>query len=172
MVLLAPVHGDAAALLAFELENRPFFEASINARPAGYYSLDGVQASISNAMADAMVDRGYQFLLKDDAGAILGRANLSAVKREHFHSAVLGYRIGESACGKGCASEAVRQLLEIAFGKLRLARIEADCRIDNAASQRVLLRNGFVEYGHSRHSFEHGGMWHDRLHFECHAPGT
>ncbi|UVW27693.1 GNAT family N-acetyltransferase [Massilia sp. H6] len=170
MTLFPPTHADAAALLAFELDNRRFFEATINARPAGYYGLDGVQASISSAMADAMVDRGYQYLLKDDNGTILGRANLSAVKRAHFHSAVLGYRIAESACGKGCASEAVRQLLGIAFGKLRLARIEADCRIDNLASARVLLRNGFVQFGHSRRSFEHGGGWHDRLHFECHAP--
>lgn len=172
MLLVPPSHPDAASLLAFELENRAFFEATINARPAGYYSLEGVQASISSAMADAMVDRGYQFLLKDDSGAILGRANLSAVKRAHFHSAVLGYRIGESACGKGCAREAVRQILDIAFGKLHLARIEADCRIDNEASKRVLLRNGFVEYGRSRRSFELGGVWHDRLHFECHAPSA
>ena len=169
MLLVAPTHLDAAALLAFELENRAFFEASINARPAGYYCLDGVQASISSAMADAMVDRGYQFLLRDEEGTILGRANLSAVKRAHFHSAVLGYRIGQAYCGKGCASEAVRQLLGIAFGKLRLARIEADCRIDNEASKRVLLRNGFVQFGHSRRSFELGGEWYDRLHFECHA---
>ena len=172
MILAAPTHLDAAPLLAFELENRAFFEATINARPAGFYSLEGVQVSISSAMADSFVDRGYQFLLKDDGGAILGRANLSAVKRAHFHSAVLGYRIGEVACGKGCASEAVRQLLEIAFGKLRLFRIEADCRIDNEASRRVLLRNGFVQYGHSRRSFELAGVWHDRLHFERHAPGA
>ena len=171
MILVPPSHLDAADLLVFELDNRAFFEATINARPAGYYTLEAVQASISSAMADAMVDRGYQFLLKDDAGAILGRANLSAVKRAHFHSAVLGYRIGESACGKGCASEAVRQLLGIAFGKLRLARIEADCRIDNLASARVLLRNGFVRFGHSQRSFELDGVWYDRLHFECHAPG-
>ena len=172
MVLAAPTHADCASLLAFELENRAFFEATINARPAGFYSMDGVQASISSAMADSFVDRGYQFLLKDDSGAILGRANLSAVKRAHFHSAVLGYRIGQSACGRGCASEAVRQLLQIAFGKLDLARIEADCRIDNEASKRVLLRNGFVQYGHSRRSFELAGVWYDRLHFECHAPAA
>jgi ribosomal-protein-alanine N-acetyltransferase len=50
-----------------------------------------------------------------------------------------------------------------------LKRIEADVRIDNAASIRVLVRNGFVQFGHSRRSFEVGGTWYDRLHFECHA---
>jgi ribosomal-protein-alanine N-acetyltransferase len=107
----------------------------------------------------------------EEGARIVGRVNLSVVKRAHYHSAVLGYRIGQADCGKGYASDAVREVLDIAFGQLRLKRIEADCRIDNAASKRVLLRNGFVEYGHSRRSFELAGVWYDRLHFECHAPG-
>jgi RimJ/RimL family protein N-acetyltransferase len=39
----------------------------------------------------------------------------------------------------------------------------------NLGSVRVLLRNGFVQFGHSRNSFELGGLWYDRLHFERHA---
>jgi ribosomal-protein-alanine N-acetyltransferase len=131
-----------------------------------------VSLAVSQSMADAFADTGYQYLVMDEANRIVGRVNLSVVKRAHYHSAVLGYRIGQAACGKGYASEAVRQVLEIAFGKLRLARIEADCRIDNVASSRVLTRNGFVQFGHSRRSFELGGVWHDRLHFERHAPGV
>ncbi len=168
--LAAPAHGHIDALLAFELENRAFFEATINARPASYYSQEGVSMAVSQAMADVFADTGYQYLIVDAADRIVGRINLSVVKRAHYHSAVLGYRIGQADCGKGYAGDAVRQVLEIAFGKLRLKRIEADCRIDNVASGRVLQRNGFVQFGHSRRSFEHGGVWHDRLHFECHAP--
>jgi ribosomal-protein-alanine N-acetyltransferase len=167
--LVAPGHAHIDALLAFEEENRAFFEATINARPASYYSREGVSMAVSQAMADAFADIGYQYLLIDGEGRIVGRVNLSVVKRAHYHSAVLGYRIGQAFCGKGYAGEAVRQVLDIAFDKLRLKRIEADCRIDNLASSRVLLRNGFVQFGHSRRSFEHGGVWHDRLHFECHA---
>ena len=169
--LVAPAHGHIDAMLAFELENRAFFEATINARPASYYSREGVGLAVAQSMADTFADTGYQYLVLDEAGQVVGRINLSVVKRAHFHSAVLGYRIGQAHCGKGYAGEAVRQLLALAFGKLRLARIEADCRIDNVASARVLMRNGFTQFGHSRRSFEHGGVWHDRLHFECHAPG-
>ena len=82
---------------------------------------------------------------------------------------MLGYRIGESAGGKGYASEAVRQVLDFAFGALGLRRIEADARAENLGSVRVLLRNGFVQFGHSRRSFELKGVWYDRLHFERHA---
>jgi len=166
--LVRPALADVEALFAFERDNRAFFEATINARPAAYYSIDGVMQAVTRAMQDAADDLGYQYLVKD-AGEIVGRINLSGVKRAHFHSAVLGYRIGEAACGKGYAGEAVRQVLGIAFGELGLARIEADCRVENAASARILLRNGFTQFGHSQKSFELGGVWYDRLHFECHA---
>lgn len=169
--LVRPTLADVEALFAFERDNRTFFEATINARPAAYYSIEGVAQAVTRAMQDAADDLGYQYLVKKD-GQIVGRVNLSGVRRAHFHSAVLGYRIGEADCGKGAAGKAVRQVLGIAFGELGLARIEADCRVENAGSVRVLLRNGFSQFGHSRRSFELHGVWYDRLHFECHATGS
>jgi len=44
-------------------------------------------------------------------------------------------------------------------------RIEAIARPENQGSVRVLERNGFQQFGHSRHSFELGGQWFDRLLF-------
>lgn len=167
--LTPPSLSDVNELLAFELTNRQFFESTINARLPSYYCAEGVAQAIETAVAEAAHGRGYQFLLKMETGEIVGRANLSGVKRAHFHSAVLGYRIAQAACGKGFASEAVRQMADIAFGQLGLERIEADASAENAASIRVLERNGFVQYGHSRRSFELGGLWYDRLHFERHA---
>jgi len=95
--------------------------------------------------------------------------NLRAVQRAHYHSAVLGYRIAQHETGKGYATEAVRLVLDLAFGRLNLKRIEADARSDNAASLAVLRRNGFVQYGRSRKSFELNGEWFDRFHFERHC---
>lgn len=170
--ILVPIQlSDAPALRDFETRNRAFFEATINARLAAYYDTGGVEQAIVLALEDARCDRGYQYLLKDGKGTILGRANLGGVRRAHFHSATLGYRIAQSECGKGHAGEAVRQVLAIAFGELGLARLEADCRVENAASVRVLLRNGFTQFGHSRRSFALHGVWYDRLHFERHAAG-
>lgn len=170
IVLVTPEPSDISRLLAFEQENRAFFEAAINARPASYYSIEGVTRALAGAAQDASDDLGYQYLVEDAQGQIVCRVNLSGVRRAHFHSAVLGYRIGQSACGKGYAGAAVRQVVGRAFGELGLARIEADCRDGNVASARVLLRNGFTRFGHSRRSFELHGVWYDRLHFECHTP--
>jgi ribosomal-protein-alanine N-acetyltransferase len=166
--LVAPSRSDIHDLLEFESRNRRFFEDRLNARPADYYSVAGVTQAIETALADALNDRGYQFLLKTIEGNIVGRVNLAGVKRDHFHCAVLGYRIAESECGKGLASEAVRQIV-VRARDLGLARIEADASVENLASVRVLLRNGFVQFGHSKRSLQLGGIWYDRLHFERHC---
>jgi ribosomal-protein-alanine N-acetyltransferase len=128
-----------------------------------------VRAAIALAERDAAEDKGYQFLIRTEAGELVGRVNLAAVRRKHFQCADLGYRIAEQACGRGHASEAVRLVLEKAFGTLGLQRLEATARVGNEGSVKVLLRNGFREYGRSLRSFELGGVWHDRLHFERHA---
>ncbi len=94
--------------------------------------------------------------------------NLTNVRRKHFQCADLGYRIGEHDGGRGIASQAVALCLAEAFGPLGLLRIEAVARPQNRGSVRVLERNGFTHFGHSRRSFELGGVWFDRLMFERH----
>lgn len=168
--LIPPTLDSADELLRFETDNRAFFEARINRRPPGYYSPEGVRAAIALAEREAAEDRGYQFLVRTPAGELVGRVNLAGVKRSHFQMCELGYRMAESACGKGYASEAVRLVLAKAFGELGLMRVEAVARVGNEASIKVLQRNGFREFGRSLRSFELAGVWHDRLHFERHAP--
>ena len=164
--LLSPSQNDLHELLAFERSNRQFFEQSINARPASFYSEEGVAQAIESAMQDAERDSAYQYLVRDSLGSIVGRVNLTRVRRAHFHSAELGYRIGQSEGGKGYASEAVRQVLSRAFGELGLMRVEATYRPENEGSLKVLTRTGFSQFGRSKQSFELGGRWYDLLHFE------
>ncbi|MDM4767660.1 GNAT family protein [Pelomonas sp. SE-A7] len=161
---------DAEELLAFETLNRAFFESMVNSRPASFYSPDGIAAALALAEREASEDRGYQYLIRHASdGRLIGRINLIAVRRKHFHSAELGYRLAEAEQGQGFASEAVRLMLAKAFGELGLLRLEANARVANVGSQRVLLKNGFVQFGHSRRSFQLDGVWHDRLHYEWHA---
>ena len=165
--------GDAEALLRFELAHRAYFERWVNARDPKFYSAQGVVAAIAAAESARANDQGFQYLVVED-DRIVGRVNLSAVRRAHFQCADLGYRIGEHDGGRGVASRAVALCLAEAFGTLGLRRIEAVARPENKGSVRVLERNGFRQFGHSRRSFELGGTWFDRLLFECHrdAPET
>ena len=123
----------------------------------------------ANAAAEAAWagDQAFQYLVVEGE-RIVGRVNLTNVRRTHFQCADLGYRIGEHDGGRGLASRAVALCLDEAFGAHGLGRIEAVARPENRGSVRVLERNGFVQFGHSRRSFELGGQWFDRLLFERH----
>lgn len=166
LILHPPGPEDMRELLDFEIRNRAYFESTINARPANYYSEDGLARAISNALQEASDGIGFQYLVREPAGALVGRVNLGRVKRAHFHCAELGYRVGQEAAGKGYATEAVRLVLHKAFSEHALIRVEATARPENVASAKVLGRNGFVQYGRSARSFELGGVWYDLLHFE------
>ena len=122
------------------------------------------------AQRERGLDISYQYLLKagDD---IVGRINLTGVQRVAFNKASLGYRIGEAYAGQGVASRAVALLLEEAYGKLDFWRIEANSRPENAASVRVLERNGFTQCGRTTRSMYHQGAWYDQLLFERHRDG-
>lgn len=157
----------AEELLEFELLNRAFFEERINARPSEFYSRAGVESAIQTAMHQARQDQAYQYLIRVE-GELVGRVNLSQVRRQHFHSANLGYRIGERFNGKGYAKQAVSLALQKAFETHELQRVEACARPENQASVHVLLANGFVQYGYSKRSFELHGQWFDTVHFERH----
>ncbi|ROL80008.1 GNAT family N-acetyltransferase [Pseudomonas protegens] len=169
LYITAPQPDDVHELLTFEEDNRAFFEASINARPAAYYSAEGVAEAIAQARQDAEADRGYQFLIREHS-QLVGRINLHRVQRPYLNCAELGYRVGARFNGRGIARAAVAQVLQRAFGELQLSRIEANARPENLGSVRVLETSGFSCYGHSRRSFLLHGQWFDRLHYECHGP--
>jgi len=158
---------DAAALLRFEIEHRAYFERWVQARDPAFYSAQGVAAAIAAAESAWAAGQAFQYLVVDGE-RLVGRVNLTHVRRAHLHCADLGYRIGEHDGGRGVASRAVALCLEQAFGPHGLQRIEATARPMNQGSIRVLERNGFHQFGHSKRSFELGGEWFDRLLFERH----
>ena len=61
--------------------------------------------------------------------------------------AELGYVLGRKHWGQGYMDEALRRLIECAFGELALRRLEAEVDPRNARSARVLTRLGFVQEG-------------------------
>ena len=64
-----------------------------------------------------------------------------------YRSLGIGYCFDEPAWGKGYATEAVRSMLQWAYGTLDLNRVEAELDTRNAASARVLEKLGFEREG-------------------------
>jgi ribosomal-protein-alanine N-acetyltransferase len=87
-------------------------------------------------------DHGFGLMLARDraGGAVVGRCGLSYLGETGCVE--LGYMFTPLVWGHGYATEAGRALLEYGFGVLKLPRIVAIARLENAASRRVLEKLG------------------------------
>ncbi len=104
----------------------------------------------------------YSFLIiRLVDGTLLGGITLSNLRRGVAQSATLGYWIGASYCRQGYMTEALSAVLEFAFSRLSLHRVEAACLPDNEASRRLLLKCGFRDEGYAREYLRINGRWQD-----------
>jgi RimJ/RimL family protein N-acetyltransferase len=97
----------------------------------------------------------FPYVIEDTTdGSILGGITL-----RHFDPMrgviELGYWLFAEARGRGLATRAVRAVAREAFAS-GLSRIEANVRIGNDASERVLERAGFTREGVKRRLLRHG----------------
>jgi ribosomal-protein-alanine N-acetyltransferase len=76
---------------------------------------------------------------------------------------MLGYALAEKLGGQGWMTEAVRLVLGVAFGPLRLHRVQANAMPRNAGSLRVLEKNGFRREGFSPRYLCINGVWEDHV---------
>ena len=104
----------------------------------------------------------YSFLIFrriDDV--LLGGITLSNLRRGVAQSATLGYWIGVPHGNQGYMTDSLAAILEFAFSRIGLHRIEAACLPANEASRRLLLRSGFREEGYAREYLRISGRWQD-----------
>ncbi|MGC4110107.1 MAG: GNAT family N-acetyltransferase [Nocardioides sp.] len=155
--LLRAEHADA--VLAFEVANRDWFGRSISDRGQDYFDHFGDRHAAALAGQEAGADAYY--LLLDEDGAVLGRFNLYL---EGDGVANVGYRVAERVAGRGVASAALGDLCDLAAARHGVRTLRAATSHENAASQRVLLRNGFVPVGPAGPEDLGGktGTWYER----------
>lgn len=135
---------DAAALLAFELDNRAWFERHIDPRAPAFYSMRGVADHIASYLSEFDAGTWHPFVIESVDGGIVGRANLKTIDMAS-RSAEIGYRIAESACGQGLATLAVKCLIQEARVRWDLKQLVAHVYANNIGSVKVLDRCGFVD---------------------------
>jgi ribosomal-protein-alanine N-acetyltransferase len=129
-------------LLAFEIQNREWFESHIDARDPSFYSLQGVADHIESYLSDFALGAWHPFVIEDSSQRIVGRANLKSIDSS-TGSAQVGYRIDQRACGQGLATLALRRLIQEARMRWGLAQLVAYAFKENAGSRKVLDRCGF-----------------------------
>lgn len=97
-------------------------------------------------------------------GALAGGININNIVHGRFQNGYLGYWAFAPAAGRGYLSEALKLVIRYAFDTLGLHRLEANIQPDNAASIRLVQRNGFRNEGYSPHYLFIDGEWrgHER----------
>lgn len=134
--------GDAPTVLAFELANRAYFAASVSDRGDEFFDQFADRYSALLAEQEAGICAFYVLAAED--GSVLGRFNLYDLEDG---TAELGYRVAQHVAGRGVATAAVRELCRLAAAQHGLRTLRAGTSRDNAASQRVLAKAGFVPVG-------------------------
>jgi RimJ/RimL family protein N-acetyltransferase len=73
---------------------------------------------------------------------------LCSIIRPPDHGEIaIGYGIAPSRQGRGIASRAVGEVITWASANPRIRAVTAETAVTNIASQRVLIRNGFIQVG-------------------------
>jgi [ribosomal protein S5]-alanine N-acetyltransferase len=132
----------APAVLAFELANRAYFAASISDRGDEFF--DQFSERHNELLAEQEAGSCACYVLVGEDGSVLGRFNLYRIADG---TAELGYRVAQHVAGRGVATATVRELCRLAAVRYGLRTLRAAVARENAASQKVLAKAGFVPLG-------------------------
>jgi ribosomal-protein-alanine N-acetyltransferase len=151
--------GHAAAVLAFELANRAYFAAFVSDRGDEFF--DQFTDRYSALLAEQEAGLGAFYVLLAEDGSVLGRFNLVFAGDG---TAELGYRVAQHVAGRGVATATVRELCRLAAARHGLRTLKAATARENAASQKVLTKAGFVPAGPADPAHLGGkpGTWYQR----------
>lgn len=95
------------------------------------------------------------------SGKIAGVINLNDIIQGSFQSASLGYYAFRPFAGQGLMREGLQLVLQYAFQKLQLHRVEANIQPDNAASIALVKQCHFTQEGFSKRYLKIGDDWRD-----------
>ncbi len=151
--------GHAPAVLAFELANRAYFAAFVSDRGNEFF--DQFTDRHAALLAEQEAGIGAYYVLVAEDGSVLGRFNLVFVEDG---TAELGYRVAQHAAGRGVATATVRELCRLAAARHGLRTLKAATARENAASQKVLTKAGFIPAGPAAPADLGGkqGTWYQR----------
>jgi len=134
LILRAPCFEDARAIAALANDRRI---AENTLRIPHPYGLADAQSFITAANAPG---GEIVFLIATRGGTVIGACGLARFGEE---APEIGYWLGVPFWGQGYATEAVRAVIDHAFGDLGYDVLVGGARVSNPASRRVLEKCGF-----------------------------
>lgn len=165
VILRSLTDEDASALSDAYRTNRAHLEQWDPVRSESFFTEVGQQAEIDTALASHEAGTRVPLVLADGT-RIIGLVNLSGIIRGVFESANLGYWIDARYAGRGLMTAAVDAVARIARDELHLHRLQAATLLHNVASQSVLKKSGFTEFGMAPAYLRIAGRWQDHRLFQ------
>lgn len=99
---------------------------------------------------------------KSEPAKLLGIIGYYRIKPEHYRAEV-GYMLLPEYNGKGIVTEAIKRVVDYGFQEMKLHSIEAILDPENLASEKVLLKNGFVKEAHLLENEYYEGRFLDSM---------
>jgi ribosomal-protein-alanine N-acetyltransferase len=153
---------DAEAMKAAYQLNREHLAPWDPVRADAFYTLAGQRANIESKIALRAAGSEIPWILLQGE-RIIGAITLTGIVRGPFLSGNLGYWVDRDFNGRGIGTAAVAFAIETAGNGLGLHRLQAGTLRHNAASQRILKRNGFEQIGVAPAYLKIAGTWQDHV---------
>ncbi len=166
------LRADVAALARLTRANRAFLAGSGPLRTEEYFTDAGQERAVLASLEAAENGTTFPMVIVDESDVLVGTLNLNSIIRGAFQSTSIGYWVSQERNGEGIASAAVAAAKHVAFEELGLHRIQGETLVDNQASQRVLLKNGFTRYGVAPDYLKIAGRWQEHVLFQVIAPSV
>jgi [ribosomal protein S5]-alanine N-acetyltransferase len=164
--LRPPERGDYESWASLRARSHGFLAPWEPTWPPDALSRSSYRVRLSRYAEDWRTDQGYNFFIfRNDDEALTGGVGLSNVRRGVAETASLGYWIGEPFARQRYMTAALPLVIDFAFTRLRLHRVEAACLPSNVPSRALLLRTGFRQEGYARLYLLIDGKWQDHLLF-------
>lgn len=164
--LSIPGPADCHELLAYARRNQAHLAPWSPPPPADWNTLDNAQRRALLYREQAMAGNCFRFWAKrlDDLhGEYVAAVTLSQIVFGPRRACSLGYHADAQCQGRGYVYEAARAVVDFAFQRLLLHRVEATYVPHNERSARILQRLGFVQEGFARSYLFVGGRFQDHV---------
>ncbi len=166
LYLAVPSEADAPALLSYAVRNHEHMRPWSPPAPQDWNTLDNASRRVRLYQEQARSGVCFRFWarLRTAPGAdFVGAVTLSQVVFGPRRSCSLGYHVDAASQGLGYITEAARAVIDFAFRRLLLHRIEATYVPNNERSARVLARLGFEREGYAKEYLFVGGRFQDHV---------
>lgn len=94
--------------------------------------------------------------------SIIGTIGYWRMQKEHYRVEI-GYILYNGYQGKGIVDEALKALIKYGFQTMQLHSIEANVNPANAASMKLLEKNGFVKEAYFKENYYYNGKFLDSV---------